>query len=204
MQFFLAICLFAHLLGASLVPTETPPLLDSPTYSMATRNEDGSTNMNILTYATPVSVRPVRVWALGLYKATLSYTNFMRTRSCILQILTEDHIPLVKLLGGTSGRDVDKQNECAKLLQGASWIDANSQLVTDAGVEKVLPNCASYLKLSAIGEIVDAGSHAVAICRVDEMLVAAPINKVRPKKQHLSTGKLRRLGIITEQGRVAE
>jgi hypothetical protein len=42
----------------ALQSTTTPPLLDVPTYSLATLNEDGSTNMNILTYATPVAIRP--------------------------------------------------------------------------------------------------------------------------------------------------
>jgi flavin reductase (DIM6/NTAB) family NADH-FMN oxidoreductase RutF len=191
MSFFLQLCLLAALFvaAAALQATSTPPLVDVPTYCMATLNEDGSTNMNILTYATPVSVKPHRVWSLGLYKETLSYTNFIRTRSCILQLLTKDHIPLIKLLGGTSGRTVDKHAECAKL--GFEW--------TENGRLQVLPGCAYYLKMSAMGEIVDAGSHAGAMCRVDEMLVSTD-----EKQAYLSTAKLRELGIITEQGRVAE
>jgi flavin reductase (DIM6/NTAB) family NADH-FMN oxidoreductase RutF len=177
---------------AALHPTDTPPLLDSPVFSLATKNADGSTNMNILTYATPVSVRPVRVWALGLFKETLSCDNFIRNRSCVLQLLTDEHIPLVKLLGGASGRDVDKLTECAAL--GCKWIDLEKDF-------QVLPNCASYLKLVAVGDIVDAGSHCVAICQVESMFETTITTT---KDQHLSTAKLRKLGIITEQGRVAE
>jgi len=182
------------ILASSLQLTETPPLLDSPTFSLATRNEDGSTNMNILTYATPVSVRPTRVWCLGLFKDTLSYENFARTGTGILQLLQEDehHIAVVKVLGGTSGREVDKQAACAKL--DCAWIDL------DDDQTKVLPNCASYCRLSAIGELVDVGSHSVAICQVDEMYASNSSGQ----KKHLSTAKLRELGIITEQGRVAK
>ena len=52
--------------------TTTPPLLDVPTYSLATTGPDGRTAMNILTYATPVSATPVRMWALSLFKGCLS------------------------------------------------------------------------------------------------------------------------------------
>lgn len=175
--------------------TTVPPLLDVPTYSMSTLNEDGTTNMNILTYATPVSVRPDRVWSLGLYKETLSFQNFQRTRSCVLQLLTEKHIPLVKLLGGTSGREVNKQEECEKL--GAGWGDLPTG---DKEAPLVLPDCTYYLKLSAVGELVDCGSHSVAICRVDEMLVSND----EARTEYVSTARLRDLGIITEQGRAAE
>ena len=34
--------------------------------------------MNVLTYATPVSVQPSRMWCIGLYKGTLSHENFDR------------------------------------------------------------------------------------------------------------------------------
>jgi hypothetical protein len=103
----------------STTTTTSPPLIDVPTYSMATVNEDGTTNMNILTYATPVSTRPDRVWSLGLYKGTLTEQNFVKTRTCILQLLTEQHTSIVKTFGGSSGRDVNKEQVCADL--GLSW-----------------------------------------------------------------------------------
>jgi flavin reductase (DIM6/NTAB) family NADH-FMN oxidoreductase RutF len=163
---------------------------------MATLNEDGSTNMNILTYATPVSVKPDRVWALGIYKDTLSYENFLRTKSCLLQLLREEHVPLVKLLGGTSGRNVNKKEECHRL--GFEWTDS------DDGKEciQVLPRCAYYIKISSIEDVIDAGSHAVALCRVDGMFVHLPNDD--ESRLSLSTARLRELGIITEQGRVTE
>ena len=42
--------------------------LSVPVYSLATANEDGSTNMNIVTYASPVSIEPDRLWMVSLYK----------------------------------------------------------------------------------------------------------------------------------------
>ena len=187
--------------------TDIPPLIDVPTYSMATlnaandNNQLSHTNMNILTYATPVSVRPDRVWAIGLYKDTLSYKNFCRERSCILQLLTEEHIPLIKLLGGSTGETVNKEEECRKVGLGWDRLPTDADKQQDSRLPLVLPSCAYYLKLTAIGELIDCGSHEVAICKVEEMLVG---KEDESKKEYLSTARLRELGIITEQGRVAE
>jgi flavin reductase (DIM6/NTAB) family NADH-FMN oxidoreductase RutF len=183
-------------LANALRVTPTPPLLDSPVYSLATLNSDGTTNMNVLTYATPVSVRPSRIWSLGLYKETQSYVNFCQQKSCILQLLTERDIPLIKPLGGTSSADksVDKETACRDL--GCEWISLPN---ADKSDPNVLPDCVSYLKLTLQGDMIDCGSHVVAVCQVDEMYASddAP-------PQHLTTSTLRDLGIITAQGRVAE
>lgn len=42
--------------------------LSVPVFSLATVNEDGSTNMNIVTYASPVGIEPERLWMISLYK----------------------------------------------------------------------------------------------------------------------------------------
>ena len=188
----------------SLEQTTTPPLLNSPTYSLATLNLDGSTNLNILTYATPLSVTPQRVWSMGLFKGTLSEENFQRTGVAVLQVLRESHAKLVPLLGGTSGRIQDKQTECAQL--GFAWIrleDGNEDDDDDAPPPMmVLPGCEAYLKLCQMGEIIDLGSHVAAICRVDAMYKGD--EQYEGKSIPLMTAKLREMGIITKQGRVSE
>jgi flavin reductase (DIM6/NTAB) family NADH-FMN oxidoreductase RutF len=171
--------------------TTVPPLLDVPTYSIATLNHDGSTNMNILTYATPVGVEPHRVWALGLFKGTLSHENFLRTKKCILQLLGEEHVAVIRILGGMSGRDISKGAECSK--QSFDWQQY------DAAEMKLLPRCLYYIKLSCIGDILDVGNHDVALCRVEEMFIP---NDIGINPNYLSTGKLRKLGIINEKGRI--
>jgi flavin reductase (DIM6/NTAB) family NADH-FMN oxidoreductase RutF len=186
-------CLGTQFCACSLQPVSTPPLLDSPVYALATLNKDGSTNMNIVTYATPVSIRPDRVWSLGIYKDTLTKDNLLRNPVCILQLLTESQANVVTVLGGSSGRNVDKRGKCASL--GFEWIS----LAKDSDVE-VMEGCAHYLKLSIQGGLVDAGSHLVVpYCQVDEMYTEEDNSGVQ-----LSTGKLRALGIITAAGRVAE
>ena len=174
---------------------------DDTTIATSTKS---TTNMNIVTYATPVSVSPDRVWAVGLFKDTLSYHNFCQTRSCILQLLTNKHIPLVKVLGGSSGREVDKQTTCQEL--GFAWKQlgekSDMNMNMNMNMPMVLPGCAHYLKLEAIGELHDCGSHVVAICKVQGMF--SSMDHDQAQQPHLMTARLRELGIITEQGRVAK
>jgi flavin reductase (DIM6/NTAB) family NADH-FMN oxidoreductase RutF len=193
--FLITQCLFVHTkLTMSLQPTTDPPLLDVPTYSLATKNADGNTGMNILTYATPISVRPDRIWSLGLFKGTVAHENFAKTGEAVLQLLSPQHSKVVKLLGGSSGRDVDKKLECERM--GMSWISINDDL------PELLPDCTHYLKIRKLGDLIDCGSHDLAVCKIETMFVAN--GEDMSKRQHMKTADLRDLGIITEQGRVAE
>ena len=92
-----------------------PLKLDVPVFSLATINEDGTTNMNIITYATQVGIKPKPVYAISLYKDTLSHENFMRTGTGALQLLPASAYNIVSLLGKQSGRDVDKMNHLQDL-----------------------------------------------------------------------------------------
>lgn len=192
---FTTVLLFQTVFYAvALQPTTTPPLLDVPTYSLATLNKDGTTNMNILTYATPVSVQPNRVWSLGIYRETLTEENLLRKPFGVLQLLTDKHIELVSILGGNSGRDMDKKEACERL--GFEWVESGNF----DGIQ-VLPGCASYLHMTIQGGLLDAGSHLIIpYCQVEAMFTGENAVETR---NHLKTGKLRDLGIITDQGRVA-
>jgi flavin reductase (DIM6/NTAB) family NADH-FMN oxidoreductase RutF len=221
--------------STTTVIIDVPPLVDVPVWSMATLNNDGgsgdghgdenpkaTTNMNLLTYATPISIRPNRLYALGLYKETKSRDNFLREKTCVLQLLSasnEKHTECVRLLGGTSGKDVSKEDELASVhgieLQELAFNDGNDN---GSGAEqerlpKVLPGCVRYLQLSMVGDGVtdyDGGesSHDVVICKVDKMWTSSSSDSGEEQKSgnsgsdYLSTGRLRELGLITEQGRI--
>lgn len=194
-SFLLLVVLLLPVVANALQPTLKPPLLDVPTYSLATFNKDGSTNMNIMTYATPVSVDPNRVWSLGIYRETLTEENLLRKPVAVLQLLTMEHVDLVTILGGNSGRDVDKKEACAKA--GFEW----TQFDEFQGLQ-VLPSCASYLYLTVQGGLLDAGSHLIVpFCQVEAMYTSGEDTS---PLVHLKTGKLRELGVITEQGRLAD
>jgi flavin reductase (DIM6/NTAB) family NADH-FMN oxidoreductase RutF len=198
-----------------LESTAAPPLLDVPVYSMATSADGATTNMNLVTYATPISIRPDRLWALGIYKETLTYETFSQTKTCVLQLLPERLIPIVRILGGMSGRTVNKQTLCQE--QGIGWIRntasaAQPDAVRNSPIPWLLPDCISYVTLRAIdiienpsGNEATPSSHAIAICQVEAMHECPKLTVVGSvDRKQLSTGKLRELGIITEQGRIAD
>lgn len=88
---------YAHVLAATTTSNkeddwieqpldEPPPPINCQVYSLATVGAEGKTNMNIVTFATPVSLKPARLWALSLYKHTLSRENFERQGKGLLQV----------------------------------------------------------------------------------------------------------------------
>ena len=193
--FLLGWCYIALQHGAlSLQITSNPPVIDVPTYSLATKDINGQTGMNILTYASPVSIKPDRIWTIGLYKGTVAHENFSATRTGVLQLMMPCHAKTVQLLGGSSGRDVDKRRKCREL--GFPWMSSD-----DPDLPDLLPDCACYLQLKLVRDLVDFGSHDVAMCKVESTFIED--GKNAPDQDYLSTAMLREMGIITEQGRVA-
>ena len=167
--------------------------------------------MNILTYASPVSIKPHRMWCISLYRGTMSHENFARERRGVLQLLRPEHATrhreggveggLIRVLGGSSGRDVDKRGVCEKL--GYAWerLPEGEEDADDDDWPEVLPLCSYYLKLQLVGDLIDCGSHDVALCEVvamissDEVIEGAELDS-------LSTRGLRQDSIISEFGRI--
>ena len=194
-----------------------------PTFSLSTKtgnndDDDAVSTMNILTYASPVAIQPYRMWSISLYKGTLSHENFAKEKRGILQLLRPEHAlckvddidggrhgSLIRVLGGSSGRDVDKETICEQL--GFSWQRLECKGESKANDEdnwpKVLPHCVYYLKLELVGEMIDCGSHDVALCRVVEMVTTdeQPTN-TNDELNYISTRKLREMDIISELGRI--
>jgi hypothetical protein len=193
---------------------EAPPVMDLPVYSLSTVGKDGRTNMNILTYASAVGIRPHRKWALSLYRRTKTHENFLPPSRCVedgaseilecgggigvLQLLRRQHAPLVPLLGGESGQDVDKARECEEL--GFTWrrpsikdskaIGEGQTLLSVSAQERevmsndyrnsrrtyslpsnieLLPDCVAYYHVGIDGPVIDAGDHDVVICRINSI-----------------------------------
>ena len=174
--------------GFPLRETEAPPVLNVPVYSLATLGEDGETNMNILTYTSPVGIRPARLWCISLYRKTKSHENFMARKSGTLQLLMERHAPLTHLLGGQSRRDVDKAAGSKAL--GFEWQR------DDAVEELLLPGCAAYIRLVLVGDVVDAGDHDIAVCRLEKILVPAS----EAQGGSMMSAFLREQGLISDKG----
>lgn len=55
-------------------------------YSLVTEGSSGKQTMNMLTYASPIALRPQRKYALGLYVQSLTYQNMKETGKGVLQV----------------------------------------------------------------------------------------------------------------------
>jgi len=112
---------------------------------------------------------------------------------------------LIRVLGGSSGIDVDKRAVCAEL--GYAWeklLPEEEEEEEEGEVEwpHVLPSCVYYLKLELVGDLIDCGSHEVALCKVVSMISDGEVQNAADELSSLSTRKLRELSIISELGRV--
>ena len=75
--------------GAELKVAGAPPpyaQLSTPVYSLSTCDaEGGSQTMNLVTYASPISLKP-RQYAMGVFVGTLTHSNFLATGRGTLQV----------------------------------------------------------------------------------------------------------------------
>jgi len=177
--------------ASSSPPIPPPPPISVPVYSLASPIIDNvasettkGTSMNILTFATPVSVSDPKLWIVSLYNQTLTQKSFFQSKVAVLQLLTEKQAPLVDVLGKRSGMEegFSKEDACAE--KDFSWIsesskgkekDGTNSFYSSVDVSKkekiliqslqLLPQCQSYIKLRYLKKIL-AGDHQVALCQV--------------------------------------
>mmetsp|Transcript_68251 Transcript_68251/g.154404 ORF Transcript_68251/g.154404 Transcript_68251/m.154404 type:complete len:245 (+) Transcript_68251:79-813(+) len=203
---------------------EAPRVMDVPVYSLATLGPDGETNMNILTYASPVGIRPKRTWVLSLYRATQTHANFLARGTGVLQVLREDHAQLIWHLGGTSSSsaEVDKRARCAELgfpwrpgpASGSSHDGPSEDVLPSDEVlpsEEVLPGCAAYYRVRLLGELIDAGDHQVAYVALEDFFeeesACGPsdgTNTANGGADFMSSAFLREQGLVSAVGKAID
>ena len=120
-------------------------IIDVPVYSLATYKAD-DINMNICTYVTAVSRKP-KQYAIALENGSRSLEIMNERVHCVLQLLTNDHIQLVRILGKRSGKTFDKKGYLLKNDELTTWHNF-----------PVLKHCAAYLWLKKIDES-EVGDH---------------------------------------------
>eukprot|EP00591_Stephanopyxis_turris_P007662 CAMPEP_0195515796 /NCGR_PEP_ID=MMETSP0794_2-20130614/6737_1 /TAXON_ID=515487 /ORGANISM="Stephanopyxis turris, Strain CCMP 815" /LENGTH=191 /DNA_ID=CAMNT_0040644277 /DNA_START=333 /DNA_END=908 /DNA_ORIENTATION=- len=146
--------------------------------------------MNIVTFATPVSVLPPKLWVVSLYLDTMTRDAFLSSKVGVLQLLSKDQSALVPLLGKQSGycvtTDVVGKREACKRVNmewteccdfglveeeegGVGYVRSITETMTPSSSSSlpidILPKCASYMKLKVINTM-RAGDHDVALCQV--------------------------------------
>lgn len=143
-----------------------------PVYSLATYQGD-EVNMNICTYVSAVSMTPKR-YMVAVYHQTKSLENIRGSKIAVLQILGQQHISLVNVLGKKSGLRYDKQNYLTNKKYLELWHE-----------RAVLKNCAGLIELEKLWTK-DAGDHTVFLFDVkrfqtnhDEVLM---LDDMRKKK----------------------
>lgn len=137
--------------------------LSVPVYSLATVPDDGDTaadsaprpSMNITTYCCPVTINPTRRMAVALYAHTATARNVLATGKAVLQVLREQHAPLVPLLGKSSAHDVDKLAE----------VRALGFAVEERFGVPTLADAAGVIALELVS-METAGDHHLALCEV--------------------------------------
>ncbi len=155
---------------------EQPPIkLDLPVWSLSTLNDDyKTTNMNIVTYATQVGIKPLPVFAISLFKGTLSFDNFKRNGWGALQLLPNSGYNVVNILGKQSGRDYDKVQILRDLgvslspilissgrdQTESSDIDASLLIINQSPMILLVEN------LNQDYPALDVGDHEVILCQV--------------------------------------
>lgn len=178
------------------IPAINIPVQDSAVWSLATLNRDGSTNMNIMTYAYPVSIKPQPLWALSLYQDTLSYENFIREGWGALQLLSQRHQDIVDLLGNTSGYYKNKIEELKTKGFQLETVDLSMYTRPNKPLSLELLSDALYCLQVEQGDndIISAGDHDVMLCNIVKVLESQDKNVLSVPR--LTTGYLRQIGLL--------
>ena len=168
------------------------PKYNVPVYSLVTLNtNDLTSNMNIITYANAVGIRPDPLWSISLYKKTKSYENFKKHGLALLQQLDmHRHRETIEILGKKSGYDIDKLKMLESLDIPICNIDLRehySNLDFDSNTNGCNQSSNSnyynpsiplkmtilkdsinilILKRRSINEVIAAGDHEVFFCQV--------------------------------------
>ncbi len=121
-------------------------IVDVPVYSLATYDGD-RVNMNICTYVTTVSMKP-KIFMIAVYYGTRSLDFVEKSNEMVLQILHQDHSPLVRPLGKKSGNFYDKERFLI-----------SKKLLTRWNGKQVLKNACGYLLLEKKGRMNIGGDH---------------------------------------------
>lgn len=147
---------------------------NQPVYSLATYKE-GTVNMNICTYVTPISMQP-KLYAVGVYYNTRTFENISRSELAVLQLLHPDQDGLVRKIGQTSGLHYNK----------AAYLH-KKQLLTDWQGYQVLDGLSALILLKKVWQKA-AGDH--------ELVVFEAIKYKSYHKDYLSLDQLRAKKII--------
>ena len=181
-----------------------PMKLDVPVWSLSTLNADSTTNMNIVTYATQVGIKPHPVYAISLYKGTVSHSNFIRNGWGALQLLPSSASCSVPLLGKQSGRDVNKMKCLEELGVPLSTLGIGREMPVGRESLQIIRDSPMILIAeyrSSEYAAMDVGDHEVMLCEIVDSRGASSSDTDRQDSTtsevpYLTTQLLRSMNII--------
>lgn len=107
--------------------------------------------MNICTYVTAISMKP-KQYAVALDCNTETFDRISHSNHAVLQILSQQHINLVRPLGKKSGHSIDKHN----------WLSQRDLLTSWKG-HLVLKDVCALVSLKKTGQINTHGDHELVL-----------------------------------------
>jgi flavin reductase (DIM6/NTAB) family NADH-FMN oxidoreductase RutF len=143
-------------------------------WSLSTNTSGGTGNMNICTYVTAVSLDP-KLLLVAIYKNTQTLHNCKVGQTVLIQLLTEDLAPVVRVCGQKSGKDIDK----IARLQKRYELSEHKHL-------PYLSQCAGFMELEIEQMVETSGDHTLLVCAVikGKNLLDAPILTTSFLKKH--------------------
>ena len=133
--------------------------------------------MNICTYVTAISLEP-KLMLIGVYKDTQTLENINVGKRVLLQLLTEELAPVVRVCGQQSGKKIDKIKRLSK----------RYDLTEKIGLF-YFDKAAGYIELQVEQLTETSGDHYLLVAKV---LTSKNLNEVKI----LTTAYLRSEGYI--------
>ena len=130
---------------------------DDAVWSLCTQSKKGLPNMNICTYVTAVSLEP-KLMMIAVYKNTQTFKNVAIGNTVILQLLTSDLAPVVRVCGQQSGKDIDKISRLKK----------RYELQEEEGLY-YFKDAAGFMILEVQQRIKTSGDHDLLVGRVKKV-----------------------------------
>lgn len=143
-------------------------------WSLSTNSQTGQGNMNICTYVTAVSLDP-KLMMVAVYKDTQTHKNIGVGQKVLLQLLTEDLAPVVRVCGNMTGKNIDK----IKRLQKRYQLEKHQDL-------HYFTMAAGFMELEIEQLLETSGDHVLMVGQVckGKNLVDVPILTTSYLKEH--------------------
>jgi flavin reductase (DIM6/NTAB) family NADH-FMN oxidoreductase RutF len=94
--------------------------VDLPVYALTTTDGSGQFNMHLLTYVQAVSMQP-KYFVCAIYEGTKSLELALQHPEVVLQVLGQQHVNLVNILGKMSGHNINKIQRLEKRKVLTQW-----------------------------------------------------------------------------------